>query len=113
MVVRPPGLAKESWFIFRVLAEELGYGMEYDTLEEVRSRMADLSPALMKYDYIESYSLFEKDMGVDLENEFLGSTVDNYYKTDSVSRSSLVLSKCSAAFNKAKMSNFKERTIRR
>jgi len=113
MVVLPPGLAKESWYVFRVLSEELGYELGYDTVEELRSRMAELSPALMKYDFIESYGVYEKGLGKDTGGEFLESTVDNYYKTDSVSRSSLVLSKCASAFNRNKMSNFKERTIRR
>jgi len=39
--------------IIRALSEELGVQLPYDTLEEVRYRMAELAPHLMKYDYIE------------------------------------------------------------
>lgn len=36
------------------------------------------------------------------------SQVDNYYQTDAISRNSLVMAKCSAAFNPSKFSNFKQ-----
>lgn len=45
--------------ILRALSEELGQSLPYDNLEELRYRMAELAPHLMKYDYIES-SLFGK-----------------------------------------------------
>lgn len=58
-VVQPPGQAKEDWTILRALSEELGLSLPYDNLEELRYRMAELAPHLMKYDYIEG-SLFGK-----------------------------------------------------
>ena len=45
--------------ILRALSEELGQSLPYDNLEELRYRMAELAPHLMKYDYIEG-SLFGK-----------------------------------------------------
>ncbi len=39
--------------VIRALSEELGVTLPYDTLEEVRFRVAQLAPHLMKYDYIE------------------------------------------------------------
>jgi NADH dehydrogenase (ubiquinone) Fe-S protein 1 len=39
--------------IFRALSEELGQTLPYDNFEELRYRMAELAPHLMKYDYIE------------------------------------------------------------
>jgi NADH dehydrogenase (ubiquinone) Fe-S protein 1 len=41
------------------LSEELGIALPYDTLEELRFRVAELAPHLMKYDYIEP-TLFSK-----------------------------------------------------
>jgi len=40
-----------------------------------------------------------------MKNQIIPSTIDNFYKTDSVSNASLVMSKCSSAFNREKMMN--------
>jgi NADH dehydrogenase (ubiquinone) Fe-S protein 1 len=39
--------------ILRALSEEVGQILPYDTIEEIRYRMAELAPHLLKYDYIE------------------------------------------------------------
>lgn len=108
MVVPAPALAKEDWKIIRALSEEFGEILNFDSLEELRYRVAELCPHLLKYDYIEPYSRFmSESKGLkDLEDALLVSTIDNYYKTDAVSRSSVVMAKCAAAFNPTKMSNF-------
>jgi NADH dehydrogenase (ubiquinone) Fe-S protein 1 len=56
-------MAKEGWQILRVLSEDLGLDLPYNNQEEIRVRMSELSPSLMKYEYIESYSLFERGLG--------------------------------------------------
>lgn len=105
-VVLPPGLAKEQWEILRVLSEELGTVLSYDNTEELRYRLAELSPSVLKYDFIESYSVYDRDEKIKKLNDFIiPSTIDNYYKTDSVSNASLVMSKASSAFNRQKMNN--------
>ena len=53
-MVQAVGQAKEDWTILRALSEELGQTLPYDNLEELRYRMAELAPHLMKYDYIET-----------------------------------------------------------
>lgn len=53
LAVQPPGLARNDWEILRALSEELGQTLPYDTLEEIRYRIAELAPHLLKYDYIE------------------------------------------------------------
>lgn len=45
--------------IIRALSEEMGIPLPYDSLDEVRTRMAELAPHLLKFDYIET-SGFEK-----------------------------------------------------
>ncbi len=106
LAVRPPALAKDEWMVLRALAEEIDVNLNYDNLEELRYRMAEFSPAVLKYDYIEPYSLFERKNGpTNISNDILISMLDNYYKTDPISKSSLIMSKCSSAFNTKKMSN--------
>lgn len=53
MVALPPSGAKSDWEILRALSEECGCALPYDSLEEVRYRIAELAPHLLKYDYIE------------------------------------------------------------
>jgi NADH dehydrogenase (ubiquinone) Fe-S protein 1 len=40
--------------IIRALSEELGIPLPYDSLDEVRTRLAELAPHLVKYNYTES-----------------------------------------------------------
>jgi len=39
--------------ILRALSEEAGCPLPYDSLDEVRTRLAELAPHLVKYDFIE------------------------------------------------------------
>jgi NADH dehydrogenase (ubiquinone) Fe-S protein 1 len=45
--------------ILRALSEEIGSPLPYDSLDEIRTRMAELAPHLVRFDYIEN-SGFEK-----------------------------------------------------
>jgi len=45
--------------VLRALSEEMNIPLPYDSLDEVRTRLAELAPHLVKYDYIEPSS-FER-----------------------------------------------------
>lgn len=45
--------------VLRALSEELGTPLPYDTQEELRTRLAEMAPHLVKFDVIEG-SGFEK-----------------------------------------------------
>lgn len=106
-VVPSPGQAKEEWKTIRILAEMLNVQLPYDSVEELRFRMAELAPHLLKYDYIEPYGLWvENDHKKDIGDFMISSSVDNFYKTDAISRSSLAMAKSSAAYNPSKLKNF-------
>jgi len=59
MALNAPGFAKEDWMILRALSEELGSPLPYDSLDEVRTRIAEIAPHLIKYEHIESSSFDE------------------------------------------------------
>jgi len=66
----------------------------------------------LKYDYIEPSSFGEfaiKSLSSKekLHISPLTDSIDNYYMTDAISRSSVTMAKCSTAFNKDKFSNFR------
>ena len=50
----PPGFAREDWMILRAISEEIGNPLPYDSLDEVRTRLAELAPHLVRWDVIEN-----------------------------------------------------------
>jgi len=40
--------------VLRAISEELGSALPYDTVEELRTRIAELAPHLIKYDFVEN-----------------------------------------------------------
>lgn len=98
--------------IFRALSEEIGSPLPYDTLEELRTRIAENAPHLIKYDFIES-SGFER-LGLQasgshsLNNTPLIDNVSNFYMTDPISRNSHMMARCTRELNPLKNFNFKK-----
>lgn len=68
--------------IIRALSENLGITLPYDDLFEVRNRMCELAPHLIKYDYNERhgfedllYELYKND-DIEINNTNLVDTID-------------------------------------
>ena len=109
----PPGFAREDWMILRALSEEIGSPLPYDSLDELRTRIAELAPHLVKFDHIESsgfesLALKPNENDTKLNNTPLVDSVDNFYQTDAISRNSLVMARCTKELNPRKQFNFKE-----
>lgn len=51
--VSPPGLAREDWKIIRAVSEVVGNPLPYDTLDQLRTRIEQISPHLTNYGKIE------------------------------------------------------------
>lgn len=47
--VTAPGLAREDWKVFRALSEVIGQPLKYDTLDELRTRLEQISLHLTNY----------------------------------------------------------------
>ncbi|CAG9326862.1 unnamed protein product [Blepharisma stoltei] len=102
------GDSREDWEIIRALSESLGKALPYDTLQEIRYRIAELAPHLIKYDYIEPYNLgwTTKPRNGKIDLNWVNDTVDNFYMTDSISRASPTMARCSEFLNPEKNTNF-------
>ena len=50
-----PFLAKEDWEIIRALSEFMDLTLPYNEIYDIRNRMCELAPYLVKYDYIEPH----------------------------------------------------------
>lgn len=109
----PPGFGREDWMILRALSEELGTPLPYDSLDEVRTRIAELAPHLIKFDVIENSGFEHLALKFDSKNTKLNNTpltdnTDNFYQTDVISRNSQIMARCTKELNPRKQFNFKE-----
>lgn len=92
----------------RALSEVLGAKLEYDDTAAMRDRMWDVSPTLAKYDVVEKPSavlvgikaLHDEAARAAKEARTGGLTgafkkpIQNFYKTDPISRNSVTMTKC-------------------
>ena len=104
--ITPPGFARDDWMVLRALSEEMGTPLPYDSLDEVRTRAAELAPHLVRYDHIEPGSFDRialRDTGDrNLSSALLTDSVDNFYMTDPISRNSHIMARCTRELNPAK-----------
>jgi len=85
----------------------MGTPLPYDTVDEVRTRLAELAPHLVKYDVIEPSGFEDLAFKFDPNNTQLNKTpftdnVDNFYQTDVISRNSQVMARCTKELNPRK-----------
>ena len=105
-----PDLAREDWKILRALSEVIGttFKLPYDDVDQLKKRLAHVSPSSeFKNEIIPcSYGSFEEIVELPNRASFkpLNSSVNDFYKTDSITRASRVMTKCSSTYKKT--SNF-------
>lgn len=102
----PPGESREDWKIIRALSEVIGVPLNYSNTLEIRKRLEEVAPHLVKLNTIQSsdfsLSLFNsysikninKDISKDKLKTLFRNNIDNYYATDSISRNSQIMAKC-------------------
>lgn len=105
--VGPPGVAREDWKIIRAASEYLGAPLPYEDLYEIRSRLGDIAPHLLRHEVIEPSTLAELGLqeqvvrankDVKASDTNLTKVIQDFYFTDSISRSSPTMAKSSVAF---------------
>ena len=97
-------LAREDWKIVRALSDLVEKTLPYDSLLELRERIRDIAPHLVKHSYlrIEPSTLVDPrrrlKMDVKLNKKATLEPVLNemakYYQTDAISRNSQTMAKC-------------------
>nr|CAG8502412.1 7952_t:CDS:2 [Entrophospora candida] len=103
--VPPPGAAREDWKIIRALSEVSGFTLPYDDLASLRDRMNELAPHLTHYDIVENNSNPQLGLKPFLKSEakstgaIFKSIIQDFYMTNSISRASQTMAKCSSAFS--------------
>lgn len=103
VAVTPPGMAREDWRIIRAISELVGVTLPYNTLDEVRERLAEVSPNLVRYDDREEANYFKQanELSKAVNQAVLTEplvppqlTVKDFYMTDPISRASQTMAKC-------------------
>ncbi|GLD45528.1 NADH-ubiquinone oxidoreductase 75 kDa subunit, mitochondrial-like protein [Lates japonicus] len=103
VAVTAPGIAREDWRIIRAVSELAGVTLPYDTLDEVRSRLVEVSPNLVRYDDVEEANYFKQanELAKAVNQDLIAAplvppqlTAKDFYMTDSISRASQTMAKC-------------------
>lgn len=113
--ITPPGMARVDWKIIRALSEVVGQKLPYDTLQEIRQRLEEVSPNLTRYGDVEDANYFNEaselfklvdgklsQTPVDVKHKGL----EDFFMTDSISRASPTMAKCVQAVKKQKESPY-------
>jgi len=106
--VVPPGASREDWKIIRALSEVVGQPLPYDDIYQLRERMWDVSPTLLRYDTLEKPSLEVMKAGLEqlasskatASADAFKKPIQDFYRTDPISRASVTMAACSKAFTK-------------
>lgn len=113
--ITPPGMARPDWKIIRALSEICGVCLPYDNLAEVRSRLEEIAPHLVRYGNVESANYFAQAVELLKESsesfsldpiDIKQKTLDQFFMTDAVSRASPTMAKCVQAVIKQRESTF-------
>jgi len=95
--VFPPGEAREDWKILRALSEALGRKLPYDSLGQLRRRLAEVNPVFAKLDAVApaAWGPFGKEAAV--ETQPFAYPIADFYRTDPISRASPTMKACADA----------------
>jgi NADH-quinone oxidoreductase subunit G len=90
----PPGDAREDWAILRALSAALGRTLPFDSLAELRKRMAAAHPAFAAPGQIAPAAWAAFGAAGPMDPTPFASPIANFYMTDPISRSSTVMAEC-------------------
>ena len=96
--VQPPGDAREDWTIIRALSAVLETGLDYVTLGDVRTAMAQANPVFEKVDERSAAAWGSFGSDGEMSAAPFESPIANYYMTDPISRASETMAECTREF---------------
>lgn len=101
-----PGDAREDWRIIRAFSEVCGHTLPYNTVEELRARMADVNPVFAHVGHITKLPAPQPtaaQQNKDEDRSFMSapfrSVIPDYYQTNAISRASPTMAECSKVYS--------------
>jgi NADH-quinone oxidoreductase subunit G len=96
--VFPPGDAREDWTILRALSAVLNKTLPFDSLAQVRARMAAANPIFAAVDQVQPAEWRAFGTEGQIAATPFEYPIKNYYMTDPISRNSRVMAMCTEEF---------------
>ncbi len=93
--VFPPGDAREDWAILRALSDVLGHTLPFDTLDQLRAKMAADVPALGNIGEIAPFAWSLPNLDAAAGGP-VGYPIRDFYLTNAIARASDTMQRCSA-----------------
>ncbi len=90
----PLGEAKEDWAILRAMSGVIGKPLTYDNLAQLRARMAQANPVFGRVDAITPAGWGPFGAAGAMSDAPFANPVANFYMTDSISRASVTMARC-------------------
>jgi NADH-quinone oxidoreductase subunit G len=96
----PPGEAREDWAILRALSDVLGHKLPSDSLAQLRQALFRAHAHLQRVGQIAPGEAADvaalAGRGGSVEKTAFGSAVEDFYLTNPIARSSIIMAECSA-----------------
>ncbi len=96
--VSAPGEAREDWKILRALSDVMGKPLAYNSLAQLRVRLVGEFPQFAKIGSIMAAQWASFGTAGVIRKHPFHSPVDNFYMTNSISRSSSTMAECTRVF---------------
>jgi len=93
-----PGEAREDWAILRALSEAAGKLLDYNTLQEVRVRLAETNPVFGAIDQVQTAEWTDFGGAGEPAKEPFVTPITNFYMTDPISRVSKTMAACTEIY---------------
>uniref|UniRef100_A0A7E4WAC4 NADH-ubiquinone oxidoreductase 75 kDa subunit, mitochondrial n=1 Tax=Panagrellus redivivus TaxID=6233 RepID=A0A7E4WAC4_PANRE len=107
--VAAPGEARTDWKIIRAVSEVAGHTLPYDTLPEIRHRLAEIAPHFAHYGSVEPSSFLKQALSLATTGKSSSKSLEpkqkelaDFWMTDSISRASPTMAQCVRAAREAK-----------
>jgi NADH-quinone oxidoreductase subunit G len=92
--VFPPGDAREDWKILRALSDALGRRLPYDSLAQLRRRMAEINPIFAAAGQVQKAAWGSFGRAGSLDSAPFEYACGDFYRTDAIARASPTMAAC-------------------
>ena len=104
--VFPPGDAREDWMILRALSGVIGRPLPFDTLTELRRHIRESRPVLAASDVVTRAPWGSFGEGAPVEPGPFAYPIEDFYRTDPITRASRTMAQCSELFIERRYQGF-------
>ena len=98
----PPGEAREDWKIIRGVSDVLGHALPYDSMDQIRARLAEVNPVFARVGELPRLARTDQSPPegdpAALGAEPFVPAIANYYQTDPISRASPTMAACTELY---------------